>query len=255
MSLDPHIKKIVDEKLDSLFSDKKWNKKVLEKEKLGNKDPLYSDAEARMAHVLHAVTIRAGQLIDTLYTDAVKVCCPELNVLKVGKFEFKVSREAKSIASTSKHDKDILEHSLTYGKAMKIKGKAKTIQIDLMTYDPIKKIISSYEIKRGGGHHDSGKQEKIIEDLFTVRLLLKSYGERIHNLNVKKARSYVISHMNRDLFAPEYRKFVVKGKDLNIHFNSSNLKQNIELGVNYFASEFKRRFRIIKIEAMKDLTN
>lgn len=115
--------------------------------------------------------------------------------------------------------------------------------------------LGSYEIKRGGGHHDSGKQEKIIEDLFTVRLLLKSYGERIHNLNVKKARSYVISHMNRDLFAPEYRKFVVKGKDLNIHFNSSNLKQNIELGVNYFASEFKRRFRIIKIEAMKDLTN
>ena len=44
MSLDPHIKKIVDEKLDGLFSDKKWNKKVLEKEKLGNKDPLYSDA-------------------------------------------------------------------------------------------------------------------------------------------------------------------------------------------------------------------
>ena len=28
------------------------------------------------------------------------------------------------------------------------------------------KIISSYEIKRGGGHHDSGKQEKIIENLF-----------------------------------------------------------------------------------------
>ncbi len=255
MSLDPHIKKIVDEKLEGLFSDKKWNKKKLEKEKLGNKDPLYSDAEDRMAYVLHSVTIRAGQLIDTLYTNAVKVCCPKLSVLKVGKFEFKVSREAKQIASTSKHDKDILEHSLTYGKAMKVKGKDKTIQIDLMTYDPEKKLISSYEIKRGGGHHDSGKQEKIIEDLLTVRLLLKSYGERIHNLKIKKARSYVISHMNRDLFAPEYRMFVVKGKDLNNHFNSKDLMKTIELGVDYFASEFRRRLKIIKIEAMKDLTN
>ena len=66
MSLDPHIKKIVEHKLDGLFSNKKWDKRVLEKERLGNKDPLYSEAEARMAHVLHAVTIRAGQLIDTL---------------------------------------------------------------------------------------------------------------------------------------------------------------------------------------------
>ena len=74
-------------------------------------------------------------------------------------------------------------------------------------------------------------------------------------MKFEKARSYVISHMNRDLFAPEYRKFVIKGKDLNTHFNSKNLKQNIELGVDYFASEFKRRFKIIKIEAMKDLTN
>ena len=254
MRLDPHIKSIVDQKLDGLFSDKKWKKRVSEKERLGNTDPLYSEAEARMAHVLHAVTIRAGQLIDTLYTDAIKVCCPHLQVLKVGKYEFKVSREAKSIASTSKHDSDILEHSLTYGQSMKIKGKPKTLQIDLMTYEPEKKIIRSYEIKRGGGHHDSGKQEKIIEDLFTVRLLLKSYGERVQKLQIKKARSYVISHMNRDLFSPEYRKFVVKGKDLNKHFKAKNLIQNIDLANSYFASEFKRRFKIIKSEAFKELT-
>ena len=65
----------------------------------------------------------------------------------------------------------------------------------------------------------------------------------------------MISHMNRDLFSPEYRKFVVKGKNLNNHFNSKNLKQNIDFGIDYFASEFKRRLKIIKIEAMKDLTN
>ena len=255
MSLNSHIKDIVEKKLNGLFSDKKWKKRVSDKEKLGNTDPLYSEAEARMAHVLHAVTIRAGQLIDTLYTDSVKICCPHLEVLKVGKYEFKVSREAKAIASTSKHDEDILDHSLTYGQAMRVKGKIKTLQIDLMTYDPEKKIISSYEIKRGGGHNDSGKQEKIIEDLFIVRLLLKSYGEKIHGLKINKAKSYVISHMNRDLFSPEYRKFVVKGQNLNNHFNSNNLKQTIDLANDFFAKEFRRRFERIKSAAVKELTN
>ena len=88
-------------------------------------------------------------------------------------------KKLRLVASTSKHDEDILDHSLTYGQAMRVKGKIKTLQIDLMTYDP-EKIISSYEIKRGGGHHDSGKQEKIIEDLFIVRFTSKSYGEKIH---------------------------------------------------------------------------
>ena len=65
---------------------------------------------------------------------------PNLEVLKVGKYEFKVSREAKAIASTSKHDEDILDHSLTYGQAMRVKGKIKPYKIDLMTYDPEKKL-------------------------------------------------------------------------------------------------------------------
>ena len=61
--------------------------------------------------------------------------------------------------------------------------------------------------------------------------------------------------MNRDLFSPVYRKFVVKGKDLNIHFNAKNLKQSIDLANNYFAKEFRKRFKIIKSEAFKELTN
>lgn len=255
MSLDSHIKKVVDEKLNNLFSDKKWSLRVKKKERVGNVDPLYSDAEARMAYVLHTATIMSGQLIDVLYSNSVKILCPHLRILDIGKNEFKVSREAKTIASTSKHDSDILENSLPYGKAQKRKGKDESIQIDLMTYDPKSKTISSYEIKRGGGMHDSGKQEKIIEDLYTVRLLLKSYGERIQKLEIKKARSYVISHMGIDLFSPEYRKFEVKGNDLNKHFKTKNLKENIDLAITYFAEEFRRRFKIIKLEAYKELAN
>ena len=51
--------------------------------------------------------------------------------------------------------------------------------------------------------------------------------------------------MGIDLFSPEYRKFEVKGYDLNKHFKTKNLKENIDLAVVYFAKEFKRRFKII----------
>ena len=61
-------------------------------------------------------------------------------------------------------------------KLIKLGKKKKTRQIDLLTYDKDKNILNSYEIKRGGGHHDSEKQEKIIENLIAVKMLLKDYG-------------------------------------------------------------------------------
>ena len=63
MDLDPKIKRLVDDTLEDLFSDKKWIKQVKKKEIKGNTDPLYSEAEARMAYALHAVIIRNGNLI------------------------------------------------------------------------------------------------------------------------------------------------------------------------------------------------
>ena len=61
--------------------------------------------------------------------------------------------------------------------------------------------------------------------------------------------------MGIDLFSPEYRKFEVKGNDLNKHFKTKNLKENIDLAITYFAEEFRRRFKIIKLEAYKELAN
>ena len=44
--------------------------------------------------------------------------------------------------------------------------------------------------------------------------------------------------MNRDLFSGD-RKFVVKGQNLNNHFNSNNLKQTIDFANDFFAKNLE----------------
>jgi myosin-crossreactive antigen len=96
MELDPKIKQFCDKKLQDLFSEKYWQKQIEKKEKIGNTDHLYTKEDARMAFVCHSVTIRKGQLIDELYTRAVKVCCPHLEVIKIGKLVINFSYFSKN---------------------------------------------------------------------------------------------------------------------------------------------------------------
>ena len=105
-------------------------------------------------------------------------------------------------------------------------------------------MICSYEIKRGGGHHDSEKQEKILENLYAVKILLKSYGQN-RGLEIKEAKSYIISHMNSELFSPEYRFFQINGNEVDKHFGS-NVIGSLTEGYDYFNNKFKTRFKALK---------
>ncbi|MDA9210390.1 hypothetical protein N9369_03165 [Candidatus Pelagibacter sp.] len=241
MSLNSHIKKLCDDSLNELFSKEYWEKIDKRKKNKDNHEPLYSDLDARIAYIVHSITIRSGIILENLYFEAVKMCCPHLEVW--GEKKFKISRHAMMMAS-DQDNKDILETECPYGEAVEIKNRAKTRQVDLLTYDKEKKLICSYEIKRGGGHHDSEKQEKILENLFAVRMLLKSYGQS-RDLEVNKARSYIISHMNSELFSPDYRFFQINGNEVNEHFKS-NVIGSLTEGYDYFNNTFKKRFNALK---------
>ena len=218
MSLNPDIKKLCDKSLEKLFSLNGWEKIKNKKRLKGTTDPLYSEIDGRMAYIVHSVTIRSGIVLEKLYHEAVKICCPNLKVWSEKKF--KISKHAMSLAS-DQDNKDVLTTDLPYGEAVRIgKKKKKTRQIDLFTYDEGKKILNCYEIKRGGGHHDSEKQEKIIENLIAVRMLLKRYGQDEKKLEVRKYKSFIISHMNQELFSPNYRYLQINGNEVNLHFKA-----------------------------------
>ena len=217
MSLNSHIQKLCDDSLDELFSKEYWEKIQKHKKNKDNHEPLYSELDARIAYIVHSITIRSGIILENLYFEAVKLCCPHLEVWTEKKF--KISQHALDLAS-NQDNKDVLRTDLPYGETAIIgKKKKKTRQIDLFTYDNQKKILNCYEIKRGGGHHDSEKQEKIIENLIAVRMLLKRYAEDQMKLEVKKYKSFIISHMNQELFSPDYRFFQINGNEVNEHFD------------------------------------
>ena len=75
-------------------------------------------------------------------------------------------------------------------------------------------------------------------------MLLKSYGQS-RNLEVRKARSYIISHMNSELFSPNYRFFQINGNEVNKHFGS-NVIGSLTEGYDYFNNTFKKRFSALK---------
>ena len=243
MSLNPDIQNLCDKSLRDLFSIDNWEKKKNSKIIKGTTDPLYSEIDGRIAYIVHSVTIRSGIILEKLYHESVKICCPHLEVWDEKKF--KISKHTMDLAS-DQDNKDVLSTDLPYGETAVIgKNKKKTRQIDLFTYDKKEKILNCYEIKRGGGHHDSEKQEKIIENLIAVRMLLKRYAQDEKKIEAKKYKSYIISHMNHELFSPNYRYLQIDGNEVNKHFNAP-VKERINEGYNYFVREFKKKFKDLK---------
>ena len=81
-------------------------------------------------------------------------------------------------------------------------------------------------------------------------MLLKDYGVSEKKLKIKKYKSFIISHMNQELFSPNYRFLQINGNEVDQHFNAK-LKVHVDKDYNYFVSEFKRRFKELKRESIK----
>ena len=67
MALNSHIQKLCDDSLDELFSKENWEKIQRRKKNKDINEPLYSDLDARIAYIVHAITIRSG-IISVSYT-------------------------------------------------------------------------------------------------------------------------------------------------------------------------------------------
>ena len=108
----------------------------------------------------------------------------------------------------------------------------RTLQIDLVAYQPATQHLNIYEIKRGSGFHDAGKRRQILRDLICMELLAKSYGES-KGLTVRSSRANAIFYYGKcSIGAP----FALTADDLDDHF-----KFEIKNEVEAANSLFKRR--------------
>ena len=246
MKISPAIVKLANDKLNHLFSDDTWKDQVKKREKKNMTSNLFADdVLQRLSYISHTATIIHGQFIEELYIQAVAATCEYLSVWKEEKF--KISRDAFDI-SGRQNDTTILKSELVYGDVLKINNKPKTRQIDFCTFNKETGTLCSYEIKRGGGTHDSEKKEKIVANLIAVQLLLKNYGKS-KNLDVKKAKSFIVSHYNSILLPTKWKRLEVNGKNINDHFGRP-VKEQLLLGEEYFQEQFN-----LKIEQFKKLIN
>jgi len=246
MKISPVIIKLANDKINHLFSEENWINLKKKREKKTNTANLFTDDNLqRLSYISHTATIIHGQFIEELYMQAVATTCDYLKVWKEEKF--KISRDAFDI-SGRQNDISVLKSELAYGDVLKINNKPKTRQIDFCTFNEETGRLCSYEIKRGGGTHDSEKKEKIVANLIAVQLLLKNYGIN-KNLNVKKARSFIVSHYNSQLLPSKWKSLEVNGNNINEHFGRP-VKEQLLLGEEYFQKQFN-----LKIDEYKKLIN
>lgn len=108
----------------------------------------------------------------------------------------------------------------------------RSVQMDLIAYDHEARTLGAYEIKRGNGYHDAGKQRSMKRDLQAVQVLLKSYGETFHKpANIVRSR-IIFYYGIRSIPRP----FSLIGTELDDHFGVT-IRERVEKVNAYFKEQ------------------
>ncbi len=150
----------------------------------------------------------------TILEQALKERLKENNNFEVyNKQKFLITNKAKTLAA-------LKEKAIHEMKFINLKydneAKADFLEVDLIVYDKLTNIVSSYEIKRGNGYLDAGKKRSVRQELMSVNFLLKDWMKINRDITVKTAHSFVISYYGyRALPKP----FSLIKEELNNHFS------------------------------------
>lgn len=171
-----------------------------------------SSAYKRHGHILEA-SIRAALAADGRFIVWTEPTLP-------------ISQAAESLATSYMSSPT---SALSAGIQHEIAGH-RTLQIDMFVYDTVQKTISAYEVKRGAGAHDAGKRRSMLRDLLCTQVVLRSYAEKILNLEVRSAHSYVIIYCGAESLG---KPFTLTREDLNDHFGCDIVGQIEEVNAYY----------------------
>jgi hypothetical protein len=166
-------------------------------------DPIGGLRYSRMTSIVSSAYKRHGQIIERALIERLK----ESNRFQVwSEKTFSISAAAHNLATNN--PSACLKATLPYGDIHR------TTQVDMVVYDFSDRVLRSYEIKRGNGDFDAGKQRSILIDLLAQQVLLKSYGEQ-RGLDVSSAEAKIIFYYGRrSIKAP----FSLIGAELDAHF-------------------------------------
>lgn len=184
-------------------------------------DPIAGLRYSRLASVLSSAYKRHGYILERALLSRLQ---QNPDFLVWSESAFLVSPGADQFIGTLlKNPVGAIGSNINYGEG------GRTLQTDLVVYDINKKTISSYEIKRGSGYHDSGKKRSILRDTLCTQVLLQSYG-KTYDLDVRAAYAHVIFYYG---MCSIKKPFSLTGDELDEHFDFS-VKQEVEAVNAYF---------------------
>ncbi len=172
-------------------------------------DPIAGALFSRVVSVLSSAYKRHGTIIE----NAICECLKTNDRYEVWRVErFGIQQQAVTTVAAAQNNPGSLDntHIPYIGD-----GNGETqIQIDAVVFDRETEVVSAYEIKRGNGHFDAGKQRSIKRDALLAKILLKSHAEQ-KGLPAADTKSHVIFYYGiRSIPAP----IGLIGEELDDHF-------------------------------------
>jgi len=169
-------------------------------------DPIGGKHFSIITSIMSSAYKRHGFIIERALVEALKLC-PHFEVWRDD--TFKVPSSVDHIV-----DGAIANPTNFRSSEYPFSEKHRTLQVDLFVFDKNTGCLRAYEIKRGHGKHDSGKQRSMLKDILCVQVLLKPYGVE-RQLDVKETASHVIFYYGNCSIP---RPLSLTGAELDAHF-------------------------------------
>jgi hypothetical protein len=170
-------------------------------------DPISGKYYSKITSVISSACKRHGFILQRAILEQLKTC-PRFEVWDDKQFQ---------VTDTAEHIVDTIfgtpERAMQTTTDYSPHGH-RSLQQDVIVYDRQKKTLSAYEIKRGGGLHDSGKRRSILRDVLCTQVLLKSYGAQ-RSLEVVEAVSRVVFYYGKCSIK---KPFSLTATELDEHF-------------------------------------
>ena len=195
-------------------------------------DPIAGTLFSRMTSVLSSAYKRHGPIIERAIVEALN---QNDRYTVWGVDRFGVQQQASTtVAAAGNNPLSLANTHLPY---VGDNGGDANLQIDAVVFDHETSIVSSYEIKRGNGTFDAGKQRSMKREALLSKILLRDHCiQRGHQ--AVDSRAHVIFYYGlRSISAP----IGIIGSELDAHFGIP-VWEEVELVNTYYRS---RLFEII----------
>jgi hypothetical protein len=172
-------------------------------------DPIAGTLFSRMTSVLSSAYKRHGPIIER----AIVECLNQSDRYTVWTVDrFGVQQQASTTVAAAGNNPDTLAN--THLPYVGDHAGDSHLQIDAVVFDHQTGIVSAYEIKRGNGHFDAGKQRSMKRDALIAKVLLRGHcAGRGHE--AVDSRAHIIFYYGiRSIPAP----LGIIGQELDEHF-------------------------------------